>query len=79
MPSKSIFLVFLAVVVFDVISLAQVDRAVLEGAVTDPAGALVVGANVKIQAGDTGHLAKSNRRIRTGITAFRAWRLVVTP
>src|ERR1700724_4488298 len=54
MPSKSIFLVFLGVVVFDVISLAQVDRAVLEGAVTDPAGAVVVGASVKIQAGDTG-------------------------
>src|SRR5438552_709364 len=51
--SKSIFLVFLAVLMLDLASLAQVDRAVLEGAVTDPAGAVLVGANVKIQAADT--------------------------
>jgi len=51
--SKSIFLVFLAVLMLDLASLAQVDRAVLEGAVTDPAGAVLVGAKVKIQAADT--------------------------
>ncbi len=54
MTCRSIFLAFLAVVMFDLVSLAQVDRAVLEGAVTDPGGALIVGANVKIQAADTG-------------------------
>src|SRR5580693_3256523 len=69
MPSKSIFLVFLGVVVFDVISLAQVDRAVLEGAVTDPAGAVVVGASVKIQAGDTG-LSEEQRTNSNGYYRF---------
>jgi hypothetical protein len=69
MPSKSIFLVFLAVVVFDVISLAQVDRAVLEGAVTDPAGAVVVGASVKIQSGDTG-LSEEQRTNSNGYYRF---------
>ena len=33
---------------------AQIDRAVLEGAVIDPAGASIVGASVKVQAVDTG-------------------------
>ena len=46
MTSKSIFLVFLAVLMLDLASLAQVDRAVLEGAVTDPAGAVLVGAGL---------------------------------
>jgi carboxypeptidase family protein/TonB-dependent receptor-like protein len=69
MTSKSIFLVFLAVVVFDVVSLAQVDRAVLEGAVTDPAGAVVVGASVKIQAGDTG-LSEEQRTNSNGYYRF---------
>lgn len=69
MPSKSIFLLFLAVVVFDVISLAQVDRAVLEGAVTDPVGAVVVGASVKIQSGDTG-LSEEQRTNSNGYYRF---------
>ena len=60
---------FLAVVVFDVVSLAQVDRAVLEGAVTDPAGAIVVGASVKIQAGDTG-VAEEQRTNSNGYYRF---------
>jgi hypothetical protein len=34
--------------------LAQVDRAVLEGTVTDPSGRVIVGANVRILAVDTG-------------------------
>ncbi len=54
MTLKRVFLVFLALTTFDAVSLAQVDRAVLEGAVTDPSGAVIVGAKVKIQAGDTG-------------------------
>ena len=33
---------------------AQIDRAVLEGAVIDPAGAAIVGASVKVQSVDTG-------------------------
>jgi hypothetical protein len=35
-------------------TMAQIDRAVLEGTVTDPSGAVVVGANVKILAANTG-------------------------
>lgn len=35
-------------------SLAQIDRAVLEGAVTDQTGAVIVGADVKIEASATG-------------------------
>jgi hypothetical protein len=69
MTSKSIFLVFLSVVILDVVSLAQVDRAVLEGAVTDPAGAIVVGANVKTQAGDTG-IAQEQRTNSNGYYRF---------
>jgi hypothetical protein len=34
--------------------LAQIDRAVLEGTVNDPAGRVIVGANVKIEAAGTG-------------------------
>jgi hypothetical protein len=78
MTSKSIFLVFLSVVILDVVSLAQVDRAVLEGAVTDPAGAIVVGANVKTQAGDTG-IAQEQRTNSNGYYRFPGLRLVATP
>lgn len=35
-------------------ALAQVDRAVLEGTVTDPSGGVIVGASVKVLAVDTG-------------------------
>ncbi len=69
MTSKSIFLVFLAVLIFDVVSVAQVDRAVLEGAVTDPAGAIIVGADVKVQAGDTG-VAQEQRTNSSGYYRF---------
>ncbi len=69
MTSKRIFLAFLAVLIFDLVSIAQVDRAVLEGAVTDPAGAIVVGANVKIQEGDTG-LAQEQRTNSNGYYRF---------
>jgi carboxypeptidase family protein len=54
MTFKRMFLVFLALLTFNLVSLAQVDRAVFEGAVTDPGGAVIVGANVKIRAADTG-------------------------
>jgi hypothetical protein len=69
MTSKSIFLMFLAVLIFDLVSVAQVDRAVLEGAVTDPAGAIIIGANVKIQAGDTG-VAQEQRANSNGYYRF---------
>src|ERR1700680_1634976 len=36
-----------------VAAVAQIDRAVLEGAVTDPGGAAIVGASVKVLAADT--------------------------
>src|SRR3984893_8752934 len=65
----NIFLLFLKVDRYDVISLAQVDRAVLEGAVTDPVGAVVVGASVKIQSGDTG-LSEEQRTNSNGYYRF---------
>jgi hypothetical protein len=47
------FLVWALSTVTVVAAVAQIDRAVLEGAVTDPAGAAIVGANVKVVAVDT--------------------------
>jgi hypothetical protein len=67
--SKSFFLVFLAVLMLGLVSPAQVDRAVLEGAVTDPAGAVLVGANVKIQATDT-DIAQEQRTNSNGYYRF---------
>jgi len=40
------------------LAFAQVDRAVLEGTVTDPSGRVIVGANVKVVANDTGLAAQ---------------------
>jgi hypothetical protein len=47
-----------------VTAIAQVDRAVLEGTVTDPTGAIVVGASVKVVAVDTGitHEQRTNSK-----------------
>jgi hypothetical protein len=39
---------------------AQVDRAVLEGTVTDPSGSVIVGASVKVLAVDT-HLSEERK------------------
>ena len=69
MTSKSFFLVFLAVLMLGLVAPAQVDRAVLEGAVTDPAGAVLVGANVKIQATDT-DIAQEQRTNSNGYYRF---------
>lgn len=69
MTSKNIPLTFVAVLILNVISLAQVDRAVLEGAVTDPAGAVVVGARVKIQAEGTG-IAQEQQTNSSGYYRF---------
>ena len=46
-----------ALVVFAVLkapAVGQIDRAVLEGTITDPTGAAIVGADVRILAVDTG-------------------------
>jgi len=48
---------------------AQIDRAVLEGTVTDPSGAAIVGASVKILAVDTG-LAQEQRTNSAGYYRF---------
>ena len=48
---------------------AQIDRAVLEGAVIDPAGAAIVGANVKVQSVDTG-IAQEQRTNSSGYYRF---------
>src|SRR5216683_8073165 len=47
------FLVSVLSMITVVAAVAQIDRAVLEGAVTDPAGAAIVGASVKLLAQDT--------------------------
>ena len=57
MPSKSFLLrplAFLLVVLGSSALLAQIDRAVLEGTVSDPSGRVIVGANVTVVAIDTG-------------------------
>ena len=53
LPSKYAAAVILALILGTTAS-AQIDRAELEGAVTDQSGAAVVGATVKILAVDTG-------------------------
>ena len=48
-----VFLFVLAHVLFGTIALAQTDRASLEGTVTDPSGAVISGASVRILATQT--------------------------
>jgi hypothetical protein len=48
------FLVSALSMITGVAAVAQIDRAVLEGTVTDPTGAAIVGARVKTLAVDTG-------------------------
>src|SRR5260370_7765822 len=47
------FLISVLSTITAVAAVAQIDRAVLEGAVTDPGGAAIVGAGVKVLAVDT--------------------------
>src|ERR1700730_4261773 len=47
------FLISVLSMITAVAAVGQIDRAVLEGAVTDPAGDAIVGANVKVLALDT--------------------------
>src|SRR5580704_6459966 len=47
-------LVFLFQIVLAGAALAQVDRAVLEGTITDPSGGSIAGANVQISSIETG-------------------------
>ena len=51
------------------LALAQVDRAELEGTVTDPSGSVIVGASVKIMAMDTG-LGEEGRTNSKGYYRF---------
>jgi len=48
---------------------AQIDRAVLEGAVIDPAGGAIVGASVKVESVDTG-IAQEQRTNSSGYYRF---------
>jgi Carboxypeptidase regulatory-like domain/TonB dependent receptor len=50
----AVLLAVLAILASAPPALAQVDRAVLEGTVTDPSGSVIVGATVNVQAVDTG-------------------------
>lgn len=60
-PLKTLCLVllFLLFVVTAPGARAQVDRAVLEGTITDPTGGVIVGAHVKAQANDTGLITEA--------------------
>lgn len=51
---RRILWVIVFTTITSVVSLAQVDRAVLEGTVTDPSGAAIVGARVKARSVGTG-------------------------
>ena len=50
----------------------QVDRAVLEGTVTDPSGSVIVGATLKVVAIDTG-LTEQQPTNSRATTVFRVW------
>ena len=54
LPLVRTLLLYMLTVTTQVAIFAQVDRAALEGTVTDPTGAAIVGANVKALAVDTG-------------------------
>jgi len=51
---KKLLLTFVVIAVMELPSYAQTNRATLEGTVTDPSGATISGARVKISAIDTG-------------------------
>ena len=56
---------------------AQIDRAVLEGTVTDATGAVTRGAVVKVLAVETG-ITWSSRPTANGYYRFRVWRSAAT-
>ena len=56
---------------------AQIDRAELEGTVTDSSGAVVAGASVKVVAIATG-LSSEQPTSTVGYSACPAWRSVAT-
>src|SRR5262249_17944463 len=88
-PQRFLSILFTAlfVVAGSYAAFAQVDRAELEGTVTDPSGSVIVGATVKVMAVDTGlseeqktnskgyyrfpGLAVGNYRITTGGNGFK--------
>lgn len=51
---------------------AQVDRASLEGTVSDPSGGVIVGATVKVAAVETG-LTEERKKIPRDTTDSRGW------
>jgi hypothetical protein len=65
----AVFLVALLPVMTAVSAVAQIDRAVLEGAVTDPAGAAIVGASVRVVAVDT-DITEEQRTNSSGYCRF---------
>ncbi len=67
--AQRIFLLFALSTIVVPTAFAQIDRAVLEGAVIDPAGAAIVGANVKVQSVDTG-IAQEQRTNSSGYYRF---------
>ena len=53
---------------------AQVDRAVLEGTVSDPSGSVIVGASVKVVAVDTGLSEEQQTNSKGYYRISWAWR-----
>jgi hypothetical protein len=68
--TKSAVAVIFALI-FGAAAFAQIDRAELEGTVTDPSGAAVAGASVKIVTADTASPPPS-RQILSATTASQA-------
>jgi Carboxypeptidase regulatory-like domain len=67
--TSSLFIGVLFVVAATVAALGQVDRAVLEGTVTDPSGSVIAGATLKVLAVDTG-LTEQQRSNSKGYYRF---------
>jgi len=68
-PIRWLFLVSIMSAITAVSAIAQIDRAVLEGAVLDPSGAAIVGASVKILAVNTDPAGAKSVRLQ--ITGYR--------
>jgi hypothetical protein len=68
-PIRWLFLVSIMSAITAVSAIAQIDRAVLEGAVLDPSGAAIVGASVKILAVNT-DIAQEQRTNSKGYYRF---------
>ena len=69
---RRILWVIVFTTITSVVSLAQVNRAVLEGTVTDPSGAAIVGARSKLVPLVLAS-SRNSAQTRTAITAFLAY------